>query len=183
VSAPETAETTLAGYLVEFEDPDALLAAAAKVRDEGYTRWDTYTPFPVHGIDRAMGIRPTMLPMLALGGGVTGGFLGWILQHWTNAVDYPFLISGKPFSGLPAQIPVMFELTILLAAFGAFVGMLFLNKLPRFNHPVFQSERFARVTDDRFFLAVAADDPKFDRESSRAFLEALEGATVEDLDE
>jgi hypothetical protein len=188
VSAPTTETNqgpapSLRGYLVEFDSPEALLAAARKVREEGFTKWDTFSPFPVHGMERAMGIRATRLPLLVLGGGVTGAVLGRLLQWWTNAHDYPFRISGKPFDSLPASIPVMFELTILLAAFGAFLGMLALNGLPRFYHPVFRSARFARVTDDRFFLAVDADDPRFDRERTRAFLASLGGTNVEDIDE
>jgi hypothetical protein len=173
----------LHGYLVEFETPEALLSAARRVRDEGFTRWDAYSPFPVHGLERAMGIRSTRLPLVVLGGGVAGAVLGRLLQWWTNAFDYPYRISGKPFDSLPASVPVMFELTILLAAFGAFLGMLAFNGLPRFYHPVFRSARFARATNDRFFLAVDADDPRFDRERTRTFLGSLGGTHVEDIDE
>jgi hypothetical protein len=112
-----------------------------------------------------------------------GCALGAHLQWWTNAIDYPFIISGKPLFGLPAAIPVMFELTILLAAFGAFLGMIAFNRLPRFYHPVFLSERFARVTDDRFFLGVDAEDPRFDETRSREFLESLGGCHLEAVDE
>jgi hypothetical protein len=105
------------------------------------------------------------------------------MQWWMNAIDYPFIISGKPLFGLPAAVPIMFELTVLLSAFGCFFGMWGLNGMPRLHHPLFKSARFRRATQDRFFIVIEADDPKFDRESSRAFLEALEGATVEDLDE
>ena len=182
MSAPSTDTAAVRGYLLEVETPDALLAAAETVRDAGYTSWDTFSPFPVHGMDRAMGIRPTRLPLFVFGGGATGAILGWALQHWTNAVDYPFLISGKPLSWLPAQIPVIFELTILLAAFGAFVGMLAMNKLPRFVHPLFSSARFARATNDRFFLAIEADDPKFDETGTRELLAGL-GEVEEVTDE
>ncbi len=171
------------GYLVEFDTPEAVLAAAEKVRDQGFTKWDTFTPFPVHGMDKAMGIKPTKLPLFVFAGGATGFLLGLLLQWWTNAVDYPFIISGKPLFGLPAAIPVIFELTILLAAFGAFFGMIAFNRLPRFYHPVFTSTRFARVTDDRFFLAVDMQDEKYDEKKTPEFLETLGGCHLEVVDE
>lgn len=187
MTAPETPNPTteprLRGYLVEFETPDALLAAAEKVRDDGWSKWDTFTPFPIHGMDAAMGIKATKLPLFVFGGGATGFLAGMGLQWWTNAVDYPFIISGKPLFGLPAAIPVVFELTILLAAFGAFFGMIVFNRLPMFYHPVFQSVRFTRVTDDRFFLAVDAEDARFDETGTRDFLETLGGSHVEVVDE
>ncbi|RLE27284.1 MAG: DUF3341 domain-containing protein, partial [Acidobacteria bacterium] len=123
------------GYLVEFDNVDDLIAGAERVRDAGYTRWDAHTPFVVHGLDRAMGIKPTRLPFLVLGGGAVGLAGGVGLQWWTNAVNYPFLISGKPLFSLPANIPVAFETTILVAAIMALVGMLGLNRLPQLYHP------------------------------------------------
>src|SRR3954451_14238831 len=116
----------LAGYMAEFDNVDATLAAAEKVRDAGYTCWDVHTPFPGHGIDEAMGIRPTVLPWLVLCGGVTGLVGALVLQWFCNAFDYPFLISGKPLLSVPAWIPVTFELTILCSALTAVFGMLLL---------------------------------------------------------
>jgi len=167
------------GLLIEFTDPDEMKEAAAKVRDAGFTKWDAYSPFAVHGLSRAMGVKRTILPVLAFKGGVAGALIGIAIQWFTNAFDYPFLTSGKPFFGLPASIPVTFELTILLAAFGAFFGMMFLNGLPRFWHPVFTSTRFRRATADRFFIFLEADDREFEiRESSR-FAAGLGGSHVE----
>jgi len=171
------------GLLAEFSDAAELIAAARRVRQAGYTRWDSYAPFAVHGLDDAMGIDKTVLPKIVFTGGLLGCLSGLALQWWTNAVDYPFLVSGKPLFGLPAAVPVAFELTILLAAFGAFFGMLGLNRLPQLYHPLFTSERFRRVTNDRFFIAIEASDPKFDREATRRFLEELGSLAVEEVED
>jgi len=171
-----------AGALLEFTDPDVMKEAAGKVRDAGYEKWDAYSPFPVHGLDSAMGTKRTRLPYVVFAGGAIGLLLGTVLQYATNAVDYPFVTSGKPLSSIPAWIPVSFELTVLLAAFGAFLGMLAMNGLPRFWHPTFTSKRFARVTNDRFFIGIKADDPKFDREKTVTFLAGLGGTHVELLE-
>jgi hypothetical protein len=187
VSAAENAVTTadrgtsLYGLLAEFETADALLAAASAVRDKGYTHWDTHVPFVVHGLDEAMGIRPTKLPLVVAGAGVTGTAAGLLLEWWTNAVDYPFIISGKPFFGLPAAIPVAFETTILFAAISALVGMLAFNGLPQLYHPLFKSRAFRRATADRFFVSVEAEDPLFDPAADRIFLESLGAVRVEEV--
>jgi hypothetical protein len=187
VQAPERASggagTTTYGLLAQFESPRALLHAAEKVRDAGYRRWDAHTPFPVHGLEGAMGLKPTILPWLVFGGGLTGALAGLALQWWTNAVDYRFIISGKPFLSLPANIPVIFELTILLAALTAFFGMLVLNRLPEWYHALFRSSRFRRVTTDGFFICIQATDPVFDLDRSRAFLESIGATHVEVLED
>lgn len=180
------------GLLAEFEDVDAVAAAAVRVRDAGYKRWEVYTPYPVHGLDEAMGHRPTILPWIVLGGGLTGLLGGLFLLWWTNATSYDvpygvrgfdFIISGKPIFSLPANIPPVFETTILLAAFAAFFGMLIMNMLPRFYHPVLRSERFVRATQDRFFIGIEADDPVFEREGTAELLRGAGAAHVEELEE
>ena len=173
----------LVGLLAEFDGVDALLAACRTVRDSGYEKWDSMSPFPVHGIDRAMGIRRTILPRLVFLGGLTGALAGLAMQTWMNAVDYPFLVSGKPYFSLPAQIPIIFEVTILLSALTAFGGMIFLNGMPRFYHPVFRSARFRRVTTDRFYVFVEAADPRFDEQRTRRMLEELGSIAVQDIHE
>ncbi|MFH1466298.1 MAG: DUF3341 domain-containing protein [Pseudomonadota bacterium] len=170
------------GILAEFEDVPAILRAAAGVRDAGFTRWDAHTPFPVHGLNEAMGLQPTRLPWVVFGAGMSGALGALLLQWWTNAVDYPFNISGKPLFSLPADIPVMFEGTILLAAITAFVGMLVANGLPSWHHPAFRSPRFTRATDDRFFLTIEASDPRYDPDATRALLCSLGALGVEDLE-
>jgi hypothetical protein len=163
----------LIGLLAEYESVDDILKAARAVRRAGFTRWDVHSPFPIHGIDYAMGIRPTVLPWLVLGGGLTGLATAIVLQWYCNAYDYKFLISGKPVWSFPANVPVMFELTVLFSALTAVFGMLGLNHLPQLYNPLFKSERFRRVTADRFFIVVDASDKKFsEAETTRLLLDA-----------
>lgn len=172
------------GLAAEFDDVTAVTHAARAAREAGYRRFDVCSPFPIHGIDEAIGIRPTILPWIVLASGLTGMASGLVLtmftmSNWDIAVPgppgapplepYPFLISGKPFLSLPAFIPVIFELTILLSAFGAVFGMFLLNKLPMLYQPVFNSKLYARATSDRFVLIVDARDRKFDEAETAAF--------------
>ena len=169
------------GLLVEFDDALELVRACAKVRDAGFQNWDAHTPFPVHGMDAAMGIRGTRLPLFILGGGLTGLTLAVAMIYWMNAVDYPFIINGKPLFGWPAAVPVVFELTVLFSAFATFFGMWGRNGLPRLHHPLFSNERFARTTADRFFIVIEKQDPRFDRTKTREFLATLGGTAVEEI--
>ncbi|MFV2072682.1 MAG: DUF3341 domain-containing protein [Thermoanaerobaculales bacterium] len=175
------AEKVLYGYLAEFDRVDELLLAAARVRDAGYTCWDAHTPFVIHGLDAAMGIKKTVLPYIVFFAGLTGTAAGILLQWFTNAFDYPFLISGKPLFSLPANIPVAFETTILFAAAGALLGMLALNRLPQLYHPLFHSGRFKRATDDRFFISIEAADPLFEATATRALLESVSVLPIEEV--
>lgn len=172
-------EARVAGLLAEFEGPEPLRRAAERVCDLGYVHWDVYSPYPVHGIERAMGIRPTVLPWLVLVFGVLGCGAAILMQWWMNAKDYPLWISGKPLWSLPANIPIAFELVILFAAAAAFIGVLGLNRLPQFWHPVFSRRRFRRATTDGFFLAIEARDPRFHEVSTRELLESLGARSVE----
>jgi mono/diheme cytochrome c family protein len=182
-STEETEPAPLFGVLAEYDTPGQLLKAARAVRDAGYDRWDTFTPFPVHGIDRAMGIKMTVLPWIVLGAGLTGLTTAILLQWWTNAYDYPFIVSGKPFWSIPANVPIMFEMTVLFSAITSLVGMLMLNGLPHPSHPLDLKERFARVTDDKFFLLIQADDPKFDEAETRELLESTTPSVLDDVPE
>ena len=181
------------GLMAEFDNAPAIYDAAVQVRDAGYRWWDCHTPYAVHGLDKAMGIKPTILPVLVFFGGLTGLVIGTLLQWFTNAESfdlwalvwvrgYDFMISGKPFASVPAWIPVIFELTILLAALGAAGLMLLLNGLPRLYHPTLKSARFARATDDRFFLVIEARDPKFSRRTTEALLESFDPISIEALE-
>src|SRR5690349_2394253 len=175
MSHDETPETrgpaALHGLLAEYDSPAAILSASKKIRDAGFSRWDTFTPFPVHGIDKAMGIRMTILPWIVLGAGLTGLASAILLQWWTNAYDYPWLVSGKPIWSIPANVPIMFELTVLFSGLTALIGMLVLNNLPFPSHPLDFVKRFARSTDDRFFLLIEAADPKFDEDKTKKLLD------------
>jgi mono/diheme cytochrome c family protein len=175
-SAPE-----LHGVLAEYDTPDQLIHAATKVREAGFEKWDTYSPFPVHGIDAAMGIKMTVLPWFTLIAGITGLATAIVMQWWMNAYDYPWLISGKPTWSIPANVPIMFELTVLFSAITTLVGMLMLNGLPHPSHALDQVKRFARVTDDKFFLLIQAADPKFDETDTRALIDSTHPVAVEDV--
>lgn len=173
----------LFGLLAEFAAVDPLLAAAARIRSEGFVKFDVHSPIPVHGLDEAMGIKPGRIPLVVLAGGVMGACAGLGMQWWMNAVDYPFLISGKPMFGLPAAIPIGFELTVLFASLGAVAALFVLNGWPQPHHPLFAVERFARATTDRFFISIEAADPAFDRERTAALLASLGATVVEAVEE
>lgn len=185
MSADTTTRTTpaegaeLYGLIASFDKIDEFLEAVAKVRDAGFAKWDTHTPFVVHGLDAAMGIKPTKLPFLVFGAGLTGCAAGIALQWFTNAYDYPFLISGKPIFSLPANIPVAFEMTILFSAISALVGMLAFNGLPQLSHPLHSSRLMRRATDDTFLISIEAADPTFDLTTTHEFLESLGPLQVE----
>ncbi len=171
------------GLLAEFADPAALLRAAGKVREAGYRHFDVHSPFPIHGMDKAMGLGNSLVGFFTLGGGITGFALAYWLQWWTGAVAYPLNISGKPFFAIEPSIPVIFELTVLFSAFGAVAGMFALNGLPRPHNPLFYSRNFARATDDAFFLHIAASDKRFDLEETRRLLTDIGGRNIELLTE
>jgi len=173
----------LYGYLASFDLVDEFLVAATRVRDAGYTHWDAHSPFVIHGLDAAMGVKKTVLPYIVFVAGLTGAAVGILLQWWTNAVDYPFLISGKPLFSLPANIPIAFETTILFAAISALVGMLVLNRLPQLYHPLFANRSFKRATDDRFFISIEAVDPLFDPTTTRELLESISGRPIEEIED
>lgn len=181
--APGDEEPAVYALIAEFESVDGVVDAARAVREAGYRRIDVHSPFPIQGIDEVIGIRPTVLPWITLACGLAGMAGGLVLAVWTMGVDYPYLISGKPLNSMPAWIPVVFECTILLAAFGAVFGMFLLNKLPMLYDPLFKHERFRRVTSDRFFLAVHARDPRFELTRTRALLEQQSPAAVEVVEE
>jgi Ni/Fe-hydrogenase subunit HybB-like protein len=160
--AAPSADTTRYGLLAEFETPAALYRACERVRDAGFRLWDAHSPFPVHGLERAMGLGRSRLPWIVLLFALLGGAAGFGLQTWVHSVAYPLVISGKPYFAWQAYVPITFELAVLGGAVGAVLGMLHLNRLPRHHHPLFDSTRFERVTDDRFFISVEARDDRFD---------------------
>jgi mono/diheme cytochrome c family protein len=161
----------LYGMLAEYDTPGELVEAARKVRDAGFTEFDCYSPFPVHGIDAAMGIKRTILPLLVFGGGFTGAISGMALQYYCNAYAWTWNISGKPVWSIPANIPIAYELAILFSVFATFFGMWGLNKLPQVWHPFFRPDRFARATDDAFLLGIEAKDERFDLAKTKALLQ------------
>jgi hypothetical protein len=165
--------------LAEFDTPGQLLHAAEKVRDAGYTVFDAHSPFPIHGMDAAMGLPDSKLGLIVFPIGLTGTTLAFLMMWWMNGVDYPLIIGGKPPYSLPSQIPIMFEVTVLLSAFATVLGMFHLNRLPRHHHPIFNSERFASFSNDKFFLSIEATDPKWNVEKTKKLLESCHPTNIE----
>ncbi len=173
------------GLTATFNSAKDIYEAAAKVRDEGYTRWECYTPIPVHGLDAQMyGLDDqgypvrSKVPVFTLIGGATGFFTGMLIVWYMNAFDYPLIVGGKPFFSPIYPFPVFYELTILLAAFGTLFGMFFLNRLPRHNHPVFEHSKFGRTGDDKYMIVIEVDDPKFEEDETAEFLKTAGGKSV-----
>ncbi len=180
------------GLLATYRDPAALRAAARVVRDAGYRQWDCYSPFPVHGLDEAMGIRPTVLPWLVFAGGLAGCMLALVMQWYVNSpftavsaagglAGLPLVFSGKPYWSLAANIPIAFELTVLLASLTAFLGLWALVRLPRYHFPPFASRQFRKVTDDGFTLVIEARDEKFNRATTRELIRSTGCVAVEEI--
>lgn len=161
------------GLMAEFDSTQALLDAAHKVREAGYTRTDAYSPMPIHGVAEALGMKERKVAPFVLAGGITGALAGYSLQYVTSVILYPMNIGGRPFHSWVSFIPPTFEVTILFASFAAVLSMLALNGLPQPYHPVFNAKRFSLASQTSFFLAIEAADPRFDAEQTRAFLASL----------
>lgn len=173
--------TPIHGLVAEFETAEQLLAATRQARQQGYRDMDAYTPYPVEGLATELGLGRTCIPLIVLLGGLVGAGVGFFMQYWTMAVDYPINVGGRPYNSWPAYIPITFELMVLVAALAAIVGMLYLNALPQPYHPIFNVPRFERASQDRFFLCIEASDPHFDRQGTGEFLASLhpQGEIVE----
>ncbi len=170
------------GVLAEFASPADLYRACERVRDAGFTRWDAHTPFPVHGLSKAMGLRRSTLPWIVLVMALLGAALGFILQWWVHTSAYPLVISGKPFFTWPAFIPITFEVSVLFGSLGAVFGMLGLNRLPMHHHPLFKSKVFERASDDGFFISIESWDARFDPSGTATLLQSLGARSVELLE-
>ena len=171
------------GVLAEYSSVEAVVKAAERVREAGFTRFDVHSPIPIHGLDEAMGIRMSPIPWAVAIGGATGAISGFVLQWWMNAFDYALLVSGKPLFGWPAAVPVGFEMTILLGALGAAGGLAVMTGLPQLYHPLLKVERFARATSDRFFVCIETADPAFDPAAVRQLFESTGAEWVGDVEE
>lgn len=168
------------GLLAEFADPGAITHAAEKVRDAGYSKWDVFSPFPVHGMEEAMGLKRPLLPLVVGCVGLTGAVVGFLFQYWVRVYGYNVVHQGKPAEAWQLLIPVSFEIGVLFTAFTCILGMLAFNGLPRFHHPLLGNKRFLKVSDDRFVIVIEAKDPKFDPARTRELLTAA-GATAVEL--
>jgi hypothetical protein len=170
------------GVMAEFHSPESVLAAARKAQTEGFTKMDAYTPFPVEGLSEAVGFPKTRMPWLIFFGGLAGAAGGYLLQFWTAAIAYPLNVGGRPYNSIPYFVPITFESMILLAALTATFGMIILNGLPQPYHPVFNVKRFQFASQDRFYLCIEAEDPKFDRAGTAQYLESLGAEAVVEVD-
>jgi hypothetical protein len=166
-------EAKLYGLMAEFERPEDILHATRMAWQAGYRELDAYAPYPVEGLARALGMRHSRIPSIVLIGGLAGGAVGFFMQYWSMAYDYPLNVGGRPHNSWPVFVPIAFELLVLVASFAAFLGMLFLNGLPRLHHPTFNAPGFERASQDRFFLCIEAADPQFDLERTARFLSDL----------
>ena len=176
-------DSKLYALVAEFETAHELLDATNKAREAGYRKMDAYSPLPIHGMEEAIGQSYTRLPIFVFLGGLFGGSMGYFLQYYTAVIDYPINIGGKGLNSWPAFIPVTFECTILFAAFAAVFGMIIMNGLPQHYHSIFNTPNFDRATRDRFFLAIEAQDPKFDLETTRHFLEEQKPYAVSEVEQ
>ncbi len=164
--------------MAEFDSPEEVLAAAEAASKRGYREMDAFTPFPMEELTEALSIRHSTLPLFVLACAITGGLVGFGMQYYAAVVDYPLNIGGKPLNSWPQFIPITFEMTILFAAIGAVVGMIFRNGLPRPVHPVFNVDRFDLASRDKFFLCIEATDPLFEKAEAEAFLKSLKPSHV-----
>jgi len=167
------------GLLAEFDNTADVLHAAEKVRQAGFRIWDVYMPFPIHGMDKAMGLKNSKVGWFSFFGGLTGYTTGMLMIWWMNAVDYKLMIGGKPMFSPNAAFPPSYELTILFGAFGAILGMLFLNRLPRLNHPLLKHKRFALASHDKYYVVIETADPKYSETETRKLLEAAGSTRIE----
>ena len=171
------------GIIAEYDNAADVLHAAEKVRDAGFHKWDVFTPFPIHGMDRAMGLKNSKVGWFSFLGGVTGYTSGMVMIWWMNAYDYPILVGGKPMFSPHGAFPPSYELTILLGAFGSLFGMLFLNRLPRLHHPLLKHKRFALASHDKFFVVIETADAKYSETETRKLLEGTGSKHIEMVEE
>jgi ActD protein len=175
-------DRSIFGVVASFEGPAELVEAVRRLHADGFRRIDAHSPFPIHGMDEALGLGRSKVPLLVLAGGLLGAVFAQWLQWYLSVEGYALNTGGKPLNSPEAFVPITFETTILFASFAAVIGMLLLNGLPRLYHPVFRSKSFEKVSTDGFLLTVEARDPKFDRHNTPALLQALGGTEVELLD-
>lgn len=167
------------GITAEFHDADELVAAAKRVREAGYQSFDCYSPFPIHGLDDAMGFKDTKVQWSILGAGIVGALVGTGLTWWTSTIAYPLNIGGRPKFSWPSFFPIVYECTILIAGLTALIACLFFNGLPKPYHPIFNAKNFERASQDRFFLCIEQVDPSFDLKETKKFMESLGSKNID----
>ncbi|MBA2301968.1 MAG: DUF3341 domain-containing protein [Acidobacteria bacterium] len=177
------AQKPLYGLMAEFADATTLVDAAKRTHAEGYRKVDAFSPYPIHELFDVLELNDKRLPLAVLIGGIVGCVAGFGLCYWVSVIAYPLNVGGRPFNSWPSFIPVTFEVTILVASLTTVIGLILLSGLPMPYHPVFNVKRFAEhASQDGLFLAIEADDPKFDVDKTRAFLQNLGAREVNDIE-
>ncbi len=176
-----TEKNDLYGIIAEFKNPKELIDVAKTMSKSGFSKFDTFSPFPIHGMDKAMKLKKSKLGWIVLGHAFIGFFGALAMMYFMAVMDYPMNISGKPFFNAPAWVPITFELTVLLSSFGAVFGMFFLNGLPKLNNPLFNVERFKKATDDGFFACIEAEDDMFDADKVKNLFEEAGATHIEEV--
>lgn len=171
--------SNIKAVIAEFDDPAELVHAAERVRDGGFVKFDCHSPFPIHGMDKAMGLKRSPVGFMVGGAALTGFIAISLFIYWVTAIDYPLVISGKEFFSFQAFVPVAFAVTVLTSAITATFGMLAINRLPQLFHPLFESKNFQRFSDDGFFVSIDSTDPKFDAVRTGDFLKIIGGKNIE----
>ncbi len=170
------------GLIAMFETPAEIVHAAEAVRDAGYRSWDVITPCPIHGMDRAMGVRRSLVPRFSLAGGILGLATGMTLIWWSGAWNFKLMVGGKPLFSPLFAFPISYELTILFTAFATLIGLFLLCQLPRHYHAVMKQAHYQRAMDDRFFVVIEASDPRYDPIATRALLKQAGGREIAELE-
>lgn len=170
------------GLIATFDTAASVYHAAEQVRDAGYKNWDVIAPCPIHGMDKAMGLKRSIVPRISLAGGITGFITGMTMIWWMNEYDYPLIVGGKPFFSPMFAFPVSYELTILFTAFATIIGMFIVNGLPMHYHPVLKSPKILRGLDDQFLIVIEARDPRFDLANTKALLTKAGGKEISELE-
>jgi len=171
------------GVLAQFEGPEDLLIAASKIRDEGFVNFDCHTPYPLHGLDDAMGLKRSILGYIVGGGALGGAMIGLLLQWFASSYDYPIVISGKPYFSWQAYMIITFVMMVLGGALSSLLGMFHLNRMPTYYHPLFNSESFKKATDDSFFVSIESEDKLYDEKNTIDFLKSIGAQEVEVISE
>lgn len=175
-------DASLYALVAEFDEVDEIMEAAHAARKAGYRKIDAHTPFPVEGLDQALGMENTRLGWIVLAMGIVGLLLGFGMQWYANTIFYPLNIGGKPLNSWPNFVVITFEITVLISAFTAGLFMIGRNGLPRLYHPIFNTPNFESATRDKFFLSIEARDEKFDLADTKSFLEGLGASRVSEVE-
>jgi len=184
-SVQKNNDPVLAGVVGFFDDPESLLTATAKVRDSQFKHFDCFTPYAVHGLEHAQGLKQSLVPYVTGVAAFTGTACAFMWQYNASGPWWPHIIGGKPFNSLPAFVPIIFEMSVLFGGIATFLAMLFFNRLPNLTKrsfdPAITDNRFAILIESPVVKANDEDDaevttsqaPAFSPESAEIFLKSV----------